>query len=143
MKSLLTSGLLSIASVAVIAGCGVKTQSVDMNPSFSRPASCEAVIQVYDSRAEIPNDYYELAFIEAEGSSVYTTDKKIQDQIIKRAAQVGATAIVANPISEAKTAIKVLGEALGTNSATTRATALAIYMPADADRLAQLCGVRD
>jgi hypothetical protein len=142
MKLQLASGLLSLATAAVLSGCGVKTQSVDINPSFSRPASCLEVITTYDSRADIPHDYYELAWIEAEGNSVYTTDKKIQDQIRKRAAQVGATAIVANPVSEAKTAVKILGEALGTKSATTKASALAIYMPADNDRLAQVCGVR-
>lgn len=120
----------------------MKTQSVELNPSFTRPASCTAVIQVFESREQIPNDYYEIAFIEAAGSSVYNTDRQIRDEIKKRAASLGATAIVANPIAEAKTAVKILGEALGTKSATTRATALAIYMPADDDRLAQLCGVR-
>jgi hypothetical protein len=133
--------LLTTATVSVLAGCGVKTRTVDVSPRMNRPASCEAVIRVFDSRAEIPADYYELAFIEAEGNSVYTTDKKLQDQIIKRAAQVGATAIVANPVSEAKTGVKILGEALGTKSATSKASALAIYMPADDGRLVQLCGV--
>ena len=142
MKHVFSGGLLTVATAAVLAGCGVRTQSVDMAPNMSRPASCEAVIRTFDSRADIPNDYYELAWIEAEGNSVYTTDKQIEDQIKKRAALVGATAIVANPVTEAKTAVKVLGEALGAKSATTKATALAIYMPADADRLAQLCGVR-
>ena len=142
MKHVFSGGLLTVATAAVLAGCGVRTQSVDMAPNMSRPASCEAVIRTFDSRADIPNDYYELAWIEAEGNSVYTTDKQIEDQIKKRAALVGATAIVANPVTEAKTAVKVLGEALGAKSATTKATALAIFMPADADRLAQLCGVR-
>ena len=142
MKHVFSGGLLTVATAAVLAGCGVRTQSVDMAPNMSRPASCEAGIRTFDSRADIPNDYYELAWIEAEGNSVYTTDKQIEDQIKKRAALVGATAIVANPVTEAKTAVKVLGEALGAKSATTKATALAIYMPADADRLAQVCGVR-
>jgi hypothetical protein len=142
MKTFIASGLLSIATAAVLAGCGVKTQTTAISPAGSRPASCEAVITTYDSRADIPSDYYELAFIEAEANSVYTPDKKIQDQIRKRAAQVGATAIVANPVTEAKSTVKVLGEALGTGSASSKATALAIYLPADAQRLTQLCGQR-
>jgi hypothetical protein len=141
MKTITSRTLIALSVATAISACGVRSKTTEMG-TLSRPASCEAVIQVFDSRADIPHDYYELAFIEAEGSGVYTTDKKIEDQIIKRAAQVGATAIVANPVKEAKTVVKRLGEALGTNSATTKASALAIYMPADNDRLAQLCGVR-
>ena len=140
MKQLSTGGLMVIGAAALVAGCGVKTQTTDLNTSFNRAATCEAVILAYDSRGDVPSDYYEVAFIEAEANSVYTTDKKIKDQIKKRAAQVGATAIIANPVTEAKSTIKVLGEALGTGSASSKASALAIYLPADANRVTQLCG---
>lgn len=88
----------------------------------------------------VPHDYYELAFIEAEGNSVYTSDGKIVEQIRKKAADVGANAIIANSAQEANSTVKVLGEALGTQSATTKTSALAIYMPAEADRVTVKCG---
>jgi hypothetical protein len=140
MSKSFVGGVITLGAVAVLAGCGVKTQTTDLNTRVNRPATCEAVVVAYDNRSDIPSDYYEVAFIEAEANSVYTTDKKIKDQIRKRAAQVGATAILVNPVSEAKTSIKVLGEALGTGSASSKSSALAIYLPADAPRVTQLCG---
>ncbi len=141
MKRSIASGLLGIATAAVLAGCGVKTTTTNVVPNAgNRAATCEAVVTTYDSRADVPSDYYELAFIQAEANSVYTTDKKIEQTIIKRAAEAGATAIIANPVTESKVGVKVLGEALGTGSASSKATALAIYLPADAGRVTQLCG---
>lgn len=141
MKSSIASGLLGIATAAVLAGCGVKTTTTNVVPNAgTRAATCEAVVTTYDSRAEVPSDYYEVAFIQAEANSVYTSDKKIEQTIIKRAAEAGATAIIANPVTESKVGVKVLGEALGTGSASSKATALAIYLPADAGRVTQLCG---
>lgn len=140
MKISIASGLLVIGSAAVLAGCGVKTKTTDLNPRISRAATCEAVIVGYDSRADVPSDYYELAFIQAEANSVYTSDKKVNDQIRKKAAQVGATAIIVNPVTESKGTVKVLGEALGTGSASSKASALAIYLPSDRGRITQLCG---
>lgn len=140
MNRSFAGGVFALGAAAVLAGCGVKTQTTDLNTRVNRAATCEAVVVAYDNRGDIPSDYYEVAFIEAEANSVYTTDKKITDLIKKRAAQVGATAILVNPVSEAKSGIKVLGEALGTGSASTKASALAIYLPADAPRVTQLCG---
>lgn len=140
MSKAFVGGVITLGTAAILAGCGVKTQTTDLNKRVTWPATCENVVVAYDNRGDIPSDYYEVAFIEAEANSVYTTDKKINDQIRKRAAQVGATAILVNPVSEAKSTIKVLGEALGTGSASSKASALAIYLPADAPRVTRLCG---
>jgi hypothetical protein len=88
----------------------------------------------------VPYDYYELAWIEATGNSVWTTDNQLQTQIRNGAAKVGANAIIVNPVTQAKSTVKILGEAIGTSSATQKATALAIYMPGDRARVRQACG---
>ena len=120
--------------------CGVKKQTTDVNPRVDRAPTCEDAILMYPTRSEVPSDYYELAFIEAEGNSVYTTDNKLRDEIRSGAAKVGASAVIVNPVEQAKTTVKVLGEALGTKSATQKASGLAIYVPADADRVKAACG---
>jgi hypothetical protein len=56
------------------------------------------------------------------------------------AAKAGASAVIVNPVSQAKSGVKVLGEAVGAQSATQKASALAIYLPADRDRVVQVCG---
>ncbi len=134
-------GIAVACAVAVASACaGVKKTTTDLNPSMSRPSTCAAAIAVYNSRADVPYDYYELAWIEASGNSVWTTDNQLQTQIRNGAAKVGANAIIVNPVTQSKSTVKILGEAIGTRSATQKASALAIYMPGDAARVRQACG---
>lgn len=136
-----TKGLALACALAFGAACaGVKKTTTDINPSMSRAPTCAAAIAVYNSRADVPYDYYELAWIEASGNSVWTTDNQLQTQIRNGAAKVGANAVVVNPVTQSKSTVKVLGEAIGTNSATQKATALAVYMPGDAGRVRTACG---
>jgi len=130
---------LAVALVGASA-CGVKKQTTDINPTANRAPTCEEAIATYATRSDVPSDYYELAFIEAEGNSVYTTDNKLRDEIRSGAAKVGASAVIVNRVEQAKTTVKVLGEAIGAGTATQKASALAIYVPADADRVRTACG---
>jgi hypothetical protein len=133
---------IGLASVfALSAACaGVRKTTTDINPSMSRAPTCANAIAVYNSRADVPYDYYELAWIQAEGNSVWTTDNQLQTQIRNGAAKVGANAIIVNPVEQSKQTVKVLGEAIGAKSATQKASALAIYMPGDAGRVTTACG---
>src|SRR6266513_2049642 len=136
-----TRGIALACALAVGAACaGVKKTTTDINPRMSRAPTCAAAIAVYNSRSDVPYDYYELAWIEASGNSVWTTDNQLQTQIRNGAAKVGANAVIVNPVEQSKTTIKVLGEAIGAKSATQKATALAIYMPGDAGRVTTACG---
>ncbi len=128
------------AALVALSACGVKKTTTALNPSYTRAPTCADGVAVYDSRGKVPYDYYELAWIEAEGSSVYTTDGKLQQQVINGAAKVGANGVIINPAQEANATVKVLGEALGMNSSTTKVSALAIYMPADSGRVTLKCG---
>jgi len=134
-------GIALACALAVGSACaGVRKTTTDLNPSVNRPATCPAAIAVYNSRADVPYDYYELAWIEASGNSVWTTDNQLQTQIRNGAAKVGANAVIVNPVTQSKSTVKVLGEVIGTSSATQKASALAIYMPGDAARVRQACG---
>jgi len=129
-----------ILTTLAASACGVRTQTTDVSPNLSRAATCEAAVDTYTSRSMVPKDYHELAWISAEGNSVYTSDGKITDQIKKKAAQVGANAIIVNDFKESGATIKVIGAALGSSSADAKVSALAIYMPAEADRVMLKCG---
>jgi len=131
---------LACALAAAAACAGVKKTTTDINPSMSRAPTCAAAIAVYNSRSDVPYDYYELAWIEASGNSVWTTDNQLQTQVRNGAAKVGANAVIINPVEQSKTAVKVLGEAIGAKSATQKVSALAIYMPGDAARVRTACG---
>ena len=134
-------GIALACALAAGSACGgVKKTTTDINPAISRAPTCANAIAVYNSRADVPYDYYELAWIQASGNSVWTTGNQLQTQIRNGAAKVGANAVIVNPITQSKSTVKVLGEVIGTNSATQKASALAIYMPRDAARVRQACG---
>src|SRR6202011_2872538 len=99
---------IALACAAVIGGAcaGVKKTTTDLNPSYSRPSTCAAAIAVYSSRADVPYDYHELAWIQATGNSVWTSDNQLQTQIRNGAAKVGANAVIVNPITESKSTVK-------------------------------------
>ena len=73
-KALAFSLILGALSTSA---CGVRTHTTDVSPTVSRAATCDEAIDVYTSRAAVPHDYYELAWISAEGNSVYTSDNKL------------------------------------------------------------------
>jgi hypothetical protein len=130
-----------VLALVASAACGVKKQTTTVSPMASmRAPTCEDAIVTYAGRVDVPSDYYELAWIEAEGNSVYTTDNKLQENIRNGAAKVGATAVIVNPVDQSKAGVKVLGEAVGSKSATAKATALAIFVPADEARVRTACG---
>jgi hypothetical protein len=127
-------------AAATISACGVRKTTTRLNPSYSRAPTCEEAIEVFNRRKDVPHDYYELAFIRASGNSVYTTEGKLEEQIRIGAAKVGANAVIINPSEETSSPVKVLGAALGANTASQKVSALAIYMPADAGRVRAQCG---
>ena len=134
-------GIALASTLALGSACaGVKKTTTDINPAMSRAPTCANAIAVFNSRAEVPYDYYELAWVEASGNSVWTTDNQLQTQIRNGAAKVGANAVIINPVEQSKSTVKILGEAVGTKSATQKASALAIYMPGDASRVTTACG---
>jgi hypothetical protein len=127
-------------ALAATAACGVKKKTTDVSPRLSFAPTCENAIVTYNGRGDVQSDYYEVAWIEATGNSVYTTDNKLAEEIRDGAAKVGASAVIVNPVDQDKTGVKVLGEAVGAKSATAHATALAIYEPREADRIRATCG---
>lgn len=139
MKMSATVIPIMLGALAVSA-CGVRTQTTDINPSLSRSATCDEAVDLYTSRAQVPHDYYELAWISAEGNSVYTSEGKITAEVKKKAATAGANAIIINDFKETGATAKVVGAALGGNTADAKVSALAIYMPAEAGRVTLKCG---
>ena len=121
------------------AGCGVRTNTTQVSP-VTRAPTCDEAIDVYTSRSTVPHDYYELAWITAEGNSVYTSENKIVDKIRKEAAEKGANAIIVNDFAVTGNTSKVIGAALGGNTADAKTSALAIYMPDEASRVTLKCG---
>ena len=101
-----------------------------------------------DSQPGVPSgfnqhtqDYAQFCALPPEKRVFYrVSDGKIVEQIRKKAADVGANAIIVNDFKESGATAKVIGATLGANSADTKVSALAIYMPAEAGRVRLKCG---
>ena len=139
MKLPALSILLAGGAIATSA-CGVRTQTTPINPSPARVTTCQNAVVVYSSRADVPSNYREIAWIDAQGNSVWTTDNQMRDQMRKKAADAGANGLIANGVSENKVGVNVIGEAVGAHTATAQTSGLAIWIPANASHTAQLCG---
>ena len=132
--------VLIAGGVLATSACGVRTQTTDISPSPAKGITCQNAVVVYSSRAEVPSSYREVAWIEAQGNSVWTTDNQMRDQMRKKAADAGANGLIANAVSENKVGVNVIGEAVGAHTATAESSGLAIWIPADAGHTRQLCG---
>ncbi len=141
MKTI-TRGSLALSFALAAAACGVKSKTTDVSPSLSRSPTCENAVTVFDGRADVSSSYYELAWIQVEGNSVWTTDNQLRDKMKKRASEVGANGLIANPVQQNKTGVNVLGEAVGAGSATAKSSGLAIWIPSENDRTRLACGTR-
>lgn len=123
---------------AALAGCGgVKVQSTV--PQHRFPATCVAAITLYDSFSKVPNNYYEVALITAEGNSVWTDDEDMVRRMKQRAASVGANGMVIDGLVTSATTVQIIGAALGTGDADRKGRAIAIYMPAHEQRARTAC----
>jgi hypothetical protein len=131
----------ALSAAVGLMGCQqTKTRSVDVSPSVSRRPTCANAVTVFEGRHDVPTSYYELAWVEVEGNSVWTSDEQMVQKMKTEAAKSGANGLIANPVQANKTGVNVLGEAVGAHTATARASGLAIWMPGQADRVRLACG---
>ena len=131
---------LAVAGVGLVAtACASGIDITRTTPVRHFVPTCEAGITVLDSRARITSDYYEIAYITAEGNAVWTDNEDIVRRMKQSAAEVGATAIVADVSGPSATGAQILGAAIGTGDAERQGTALAIHQPSELERVRAAC----
>lgn len=137
IRARLRTAAIGVTVVAVAACGGIKVSNTA--PQYSFPATCAAAVTVYDTFAQVPSNYYEIALITAEGNSVWTADSMMVLRMKQRAATVGANGMVADPLVTSATTVQIIGAALGTGDADRKGRAVAIYMPAHEERAKGAC----
>lgn len=126
-------------SVLILAGCATGIDITRTTPQHTFAPTCEQAITVLDSRARITSDYYEISYITAEGNAVWTDNEDLLKRMKQSAAEVGATAIVANVSGPSATTAQILGAAIGTGDADRKGGALAIHQPSEMARVRATC----
>lgn len=132
-------GLAAAGLALVSAACATGIDITRTTPQHQFAPTCEAGITVLDSRGRITSDYYEIAYITAEGNAVWTDNEDLVKRMKQSAAEVGATAIVADVSGPSATAAQVLGAAIGTGDAQRHGSALAIHQPSEIARVRAAC----
>lgn len=130
---------LAVVGVLVAVACATGVNITRTTPQYRFTATCPEAVTVFDTRVAVPSNYYEVAYITAEGNAVWTTNEDLLNRMKQSAAEVGATAIIADVSGPSATAAQILGAAIGTGDADRSGSALAIHQPAEEARVRAAC----
>lgn len=117
-------------SVAAFAMACVSTNATRLGTAPMRAPTDPAQIAVYRTASQVPGKYEEVALLNSSGESSWTNEAKMLNSMRKKAAEMGANAIVLDAISEPSAGAKVAGAFLGTGSQR-KGKAIAIYILPD------------
>lgn len=140
MRNFRPAHALGVAAAIALTACGVKTTVQPTPASRAFDPVCVDGVTVYQDFSKVPYDYYEVAFVQSQGNSLYTGTGDALLAMRKRAAEQGANAIVVNSLAVKDSPVKDLGAALGGNSADRQGKSVAIFMPGDSLRVKNSCG---
>jgi ABC-type Fe3+-hydroxamate transport system substrate-binding protein len=140
MPATITRSLAAVLTLSALAACSTRTKVVSESPaSVSLTPVCFEAVTVYDSYGEVVADYREVALLETQGNAVWTRDSDLRQSMQKKAAELGANAIIVDPTTHTKETVKLIGAAVGTGDADRKGKAVAIFIPADEQRVRTAC----
>ena len=120
--------VLSIAALGLLMlGC-VRTNATMLgSASAQRAALAPESVKIYRTAAQVPGKYEEVALLNATGESRWTDESNMMNSMRKKAASLGANAVILDAISEPSAGAKVAGAFLGTGSQR-KGRAIAVYV---------------
>jgi hypothetical protein len=124
-------------ALLVVAGC-VHTNAAVMDPSAKYEKTCPEAVVMYTSVDKVGKNYREVALLNSAGNTAWTSEKGMYNSQRKKAASLGANGIILNDINEPKAGTKIIGAVLGTG-AERKGGAMAIYVPEDSVKTAEVC----
>jgi hypothetical protein len=136
-RSAVRIATMAPAVVAVTACLGIRVGNTA--PQHKFPPTCAEAVIAYESYSKVPNNYYEIALITAEGNAVWTDDDEMVLRMKQRAASVGANGMVVDALGTSATTVQLIGAAIGTGDADRKGRAVAIHMPAHVERARATC----
>lgn len=124
-RATLSSAALGL--VLLLSAC-VQTNAVRLGAAPARPPVPEAQVVVYRSASQIPGRYEEVALLNSTGEATWTNEAKMFDSMRKKAAKLGANAIVLDAMSEPSAGAKVAAAVFGVGGAERKGKAIAVYV---------------
>lgn len=118
---------LSLLAVAVLATACVSANAVRLGDGPLRPPSPEDKVVIYRTAERVPGKYEEIALINASGESSYTDEEQMFKAMRKKAAELGANALILDAVNEPGAGAKVAAAIFGVG-ANRKGKAIAIYV---------------
>lgn len=98
---------LALLSVLILGGCiSTRVAKLDGSEHQRSPKNPDSVA-VFLSADRVPYEYEEIALIDSRGDSIWRSEAAMVDQIRKKAAKLGADAVILDAMSEPGTGAKV------------------------------------
>ena len=124
-RATLSSAALGL--MLLLSAC-VQTNAVRLGAAPARPPVPEAQVVVYRSASQIPGKYEEVALLNSTGEATWTNEAKMFDSMRRKAAKLGANAIVLDAMSEPSAGAKVAAAVFGVGGAERKGKAIAVYV---------------
>jgi hypothetical protein len=104
-----TMGLLAVVALA---GC-INTNAVELGQPRQYAAVSPEDVQVFLTEADVKADFDKVAIINAEGNYTFATDEKMVNAMKKKAAKMGANAIIIGEFKDPSTVEKIADAVVG------------------------------
>ena len=91
----------------------MSTKAVRLGDTIVRPVMPWQKITVYRTADQVPGKYDEVGLLMTTASTIWTTEKGMWNSMKKKAAKLGANAIILDAVSEPSAGAKVAGAIFG------------------------------
>lgn len=132
---------LAGAIFSSLTACAVAS-AVVMDPTLKLPPICPDGVALFTAHDKIATDYREIAFLDASGPWEGVTNTMLYQAQRKKAAKLGANAIIVGRLSEPTTGGKLRDLLNNESTAERRSSATAIYISADTQRVRVACAAK-
>jgi hypothetical protein len=113
--------------VAQFAAC-VRTNTTVLDAANIREPIDPADVIIYTTAGRVPGDYEEIALLNSKADSASTSEAQMFKSMRKKAAKLGANAIILDAVSEPTVGAKIAAAVLFGTGAERKGKALAIYV---------------
>jgi hypothetical protein len=120
-------GWVLFVGLVILVGC-VTTRSVQLGEYEQRAAVPWQSVAVYRTADQVPGPYKEIALITAKGDSIMTGQASMWKSIQRKAAKLGANAIIIEAHKEPKDGAKIVSALLLGSGPDRQGKAIAIYI---------------
>lgn len=104
--------MIIVSFVFSLTAC-MSTKAVRLGDQIARPALPWQQIKVYRTADQVPGRYDEVGLLMTTASTIWTSEKGMWNSMKKKAAKLGANAIILDAVSEPSAGAKVAGAIFG------------------------------